>query len=88
MQNKCQEIQTLPALANSMGRADWTEKTVAKFQATRGNQTSDDKGSDDTTSKAERKGKSDASPVEFCRRSLAAGNVWDSLADLLKIIKL
>ena len=33
---------------------------------------------------AERKRKSDASPVEFCRRSLAEGNVWDSLADLLK----
>jgi len=40
------------------------------------------------TSKAQRKRKSDASPVEFCRRSLAEGNVWDSLADLLKIIKL
>ena len=40
------------------------------------------------TSKAERKRKSDASPVEFCRRSLAGGNVWDSLADLLKIMKL
>jgi len=37
------------------------------------------------TSKAERKRKSDASPVEFYRRSLAGGNVWDSLADLLKI---
>jgi len=40
------------------------------------------------TSKAQRKRKSDASPVEFCRRSLAEGNVWDSLADLLKIMKL
>ena len=40
------------------------------------------------TSQAERKRKSDASPVEFCRRSLAGGNVWDSLADLLKIMKL
>ena len=40
------------------------------------------------TSKAERKRKSDASPVEFCRRSLAGGNVWDPLADLLKIMKL
>jgi len=54
----------------------------------RGNETSDDKGSDDMTSKAERNRKSDASPVEFCRRSLAGGNVWDSLADLLKIMKL
>ena len=26
--------------------------------------------------------------MEFCRRSLAGGNVWDSLTDLLKIIKL
>jgi len=50
--------------------------------------TSDDKGSDDITSKAERKRKSDASPVEFCRRSLAGSNVWDFLADLLKIVKL
>jgi len=40
------------------------------------------------TSKAERKRESNASPVEFCRRSLAGGNVWDSLADLLKIMKL
>jgi len=70
--------------------AEWIElkETLAKFQAKRGNQTSDDKGYDDMTSKAERKRKSDASPVEFCRRSLAGGNVWDSLADLLKIMKL
>jgi len=40
------------------------------------------------TSKAERKRKSDASPEEFCLRSLAGGNEWDSLADLLKIMKL
>jgi len=39
-------------------------------------------------SKAERKRNSDASPVEFCRRSLAGGKVWDSLADLLKIMKI
>jgi len=70
--------------------AEWFElkETLAKFQTERGNETSDDKGSDDMTSKAERKRKSDASPVEFCRRILAGGNVWDSLADLLKIMKL
>jgi len=70
--------------------AEWIElkETLAKFQADRGNETSDDKGSDDMTSKAERKRKSDASPVELRRRSLAGGNVWDSLADLLKIMKL
>jgi len=70
--------------------AEWIElkETLAKFQAERGNETSDNKGSDDMTSKAERKRKSDASPVEFCCRSLAGGNVWDSLADLLKIMKL
>jgi len=64
--------------------AEWIElkETPAKFQAERGNETSDDKGFDDMTSKAERKRKSNASPVEFCRRSLAGGNVWDSLADL------
>jgi len=69
---------------------EWIElkETLAIFQAERGNETSDDKGFDDTTSKAERKRKSDASPVEFCRKSLAGGNVWDSLADLLKIMKL
>jgi len=39
-------------------------------------------------SKAERKRKSDASPVEFCRRSVEGGNLWNFLADLLKIIKL
>ena len=70
--------------------AEWIElkETLAKFQAERGNETSDDKGSDDLTSKAERQRKSDASPMKFCRRSLAGGNVWDSLADLLKIMKL
>ena len=59
--------------------AEWIEltrkETLAKFQAERGNEKSDDKGSDDMTSKAERKRKSDASPVEFCRRILAGGNV-------------
>ena len=49
---------------------------------------SDDKGSDDMTSKSKRKRKSGASPVEFCHRSLAGGNIWDSLADLLKTMKL
>jgi len=39
-------------------------------------------------SKAKRKRESDTSPVEFCHRSLAGGNVWDSLDDLLKIRKL
>jgi len=70
--------------------AEWIElkETLAKFQAERGNETLDDKGSDDMTSQAERKRKSDTSPVEFCRRRLAGGNVWDSLADLLKIMKL
>jgi len=60
--------------------AEWIElkETLATFQAERGNETSDDKGSDDMTSKAECKRKSDASPVEFCRRSLAGGNIWDS----------
>jgi len=70
--------------------AEWIElkEALKKFQGERGNETSDDKGSDDITSKAERKRKSDASPVEFCRRSLAGGSVWDSLADLLKIMRL
>ena len=70
--------------------AEWIElkETLAKFQTERGNETSDVKGFNDITSKAERKQKSDASPVEFCRRSLAGGNIWDSLADLLKIMKL
>ena len=70
--------------------AEWIElkETLAKFQAERGNKTSDDKGSEDMTSNAERKRKLDASPMEFCRRSLAGGNIWDSLADLLKIMKL
>ena len=39
-------------------------------------------------SKAEHKRKSDTSPMGFCRRSLTGGNIWDSLADLLKIMKL
>ena len=87
MQSECQEIRALPTLL-----AEWIElkETLVKFQAERGNETSDDKGSDDMTSTAERKRKSHASPVEFCHRdrSLAGGNVWDSLTDLLKIIQL
>ena len=47
------------------------KETLAKSQAERGKETSDDKGSDDMTSQAEHKRESDASPVEFCRRSLA-----------------
>jgi len=43
---------------------------------------------DDMTSKAEHKRKSDTSPVEICRRSLARGYIWDSLADLLKNVHL
>ena len=70
--------------------AEWIEQkeTLTKFQAERGKKTSDDKGSDDMTSHAERKRKSDASPVEFCCRSMDGDKVWDSLADLLKIMKL
>ena len=70
--------------------AEWIElkETLAKFQAERGKESSDDKGFDDMTSKAERKRKSDASPMEFCRRRLVGGNVWESLSDLLKIMKL
>jgi len=64
------------------------KETLAKFQAERDKKTSDDKGSDDLTSKAECKRKSGASPVQFCRRILAGGNVWESLADLPKFIKL
>ena len=47
--------------------AEWIElkETLARFQAERGNETSDDKGSDDMTSKAERKRKSDASQWSF-----------------------
>jgi len=57
--------------------AEWIElkETLAKFQAERGNKMLDDKGSDDMTSKAERKRKSNTNPVKFCRRSLAGGNV-------------
>jgi len=70
--------------------AEWIEmkETLARFQAERGNKTSDDKESDNMTSKAKRKRKSDACPVGFCRRSWAGGKEWDSLADLLKIMKL
>jgi len=40
------------------------KETLAKLQAERGRETSDDKGSGDTTSKTERKRKSDASPMQ------------------------
>jgi len=69
--------------SSPMVLAEWIElkETLAEFQAERGNETSDDKGSDDMTSRAEGKRKSDASLVKFCRRRLAGGNVSDSLAD-------
>jgi len=55
--------------------AEWIElkENLAKFQAERGNETSEDKGSDNMTSKAESKQKSDASPVEF---SSVAAEAW------------
>ena len=59
--------------------AEWIDseliKTLAKFQAERGKKTSDDKGSNEMTSKVKRKRKSDTRPVEFCRKSLAGGNL-------------
>ena len=69
--------------------AEWIKlkETLAKFQAEGGNETSDNKGSDDMTSEEERKRKSDASPLEFCRTGLTGGNVWDSLVELPKIMK-
>jgi len=72
MQNECQKIKR-----SSTVLAEWIElkEALAKFQAERCKETSDDKGSDEVTSKAERKRKSDASPVEFCGRSLAGSNV-------------
>jgi len=85
VQCECQKIERSPTVW-----AEWIElkKYFAKFQAERGKETSDDKGSDDMTSKDERKRKSNASPVEFFCRSLTGGNVWDSLADLLKLMQL
>jgi hypothetical protein len=55
--------------------AEWTElkETLAKFQAESSKETSDDKGSDDMTSIAEQKRKSDASPVEFCPPNVCIG---------------
>jgi len=40
------------------------------------------------TSKAERKRKSESSLMEFCHRSLAGGNVWNFIANFLKIMQL
>jgi len=49
--------------------AEWIQpkESLTKFQAETGKETSDDKGSGDMTSKAERKRKSYASPMGFCR---------------------
>jgi len=68
----------------------WAERiklkeTLAKFQPVIGNDTSTDRWSKYVTLKAaERKRRSDASPMEFNRRSLAAGSACDFLPDLLK----
>ena len=70
-------------------RAGWIEvkEALAKFQEASGNETSDDKGSDDMTSKAERKRKSDK-PSGILHRILAGGNMWESLPDSLKSMQL
>jgi len=72
--------------------AEWIEvkETLSMSQAARGKETSEQKGSNNVLSKAvERKRKSHAlRPVEFCRRSLAGGNAWDSLTHLFKFMKL
>jgi len=63
--------------------AEWTElkETLTKFLAARGKETSDDKGSNDVTSKAaESNWKSFANLLDLCSRKLARGNMWDSLA--------
>ena len=62
--------------------AEWIElkETLAKFHAERDKDASDDKGSIDMISKAERKRKLDTSPLEFCCSSLDGGNVCDSPA--------
>jgi len=60
------------------------KENLAKIQAARGKEVSDDKGPDDVTSKAaERKRKSGASPVQFCHRRFVGGNEWNFLTDLL-----
>jgi len=87
---RCSRASVKKFERSPMVLSEWIERkdTLAMFQAERGKETSDNKSSYDMASKADRKRKSDESPVEFCSRSLAGGNVWDSLADLLKIIKL
>ena len=70
--------------------AEWNEleEFFAKFQASRGKETSDDNGSDNMTSKDEHNLKSDANLAQFCRKSLVGSYMWNYLADLLKIMKL
>ena len=49
----------------------------------------DEEGQEDNSSTAaKRKRQPDASPIEFHRRTLAGGTVWDSLINLEKIIEL
>ena len=49
----------------------------------------DEEGQEDNSSTAaKRKRQPDASPMEFHRRTLAGGTVWDSLINLKKIIEL
>ena len=49
----------------------------------------DEEGQEDSSSTAAKhKRQPDASPMEFRRRTLAGGTVWDSLINLKKIIEL
>ena len=63
MQTECQEIRVLP---NGVVRVIEIKENFAKFYAERGKKMSENKGSDDMSSKAKRWWKSDVSPVEFC----------------------
>jgi len=75
MQSKCQDIRTLP---NGVSRVNWAGKNFHEFPSWERQEEvrrqASDKKSDDMTSKAERKRKLVASPVEFRRSSLARGN--------------
>ena len=60
------------------------KETLAALQTVEDEKEPEDKGS----TVAKRRRKLDGSPMEFHRRTLAGGKVWDSLINLKKIIEL
>jgi len=78
----------VPRKLKAPQRRGQSKETLAQLQDARGKETSDDRRSDDVTSSGRTQAEIRCKPSRVYRSSMAGGNVWDSLADLLKIMNL